>query len=112
LIFHQTNKDHDQRIEYDDNIAVVAAKTVESIEHAVSQRGAAFAQQYILQKGLKKFGEGGKQAASEELDQLHKRNCFNPVDVSKMTNPKKRAMQSLLFLTEKTRWQNQRTIGL
>jgi hypothetical protein len=33
---------------------------------------------------------------------LHKRNCFNPVDVSSMTRSvKNRAMQSLLFLTGK-----------
>jgi hypothetical protein len=33
---------------------------------------------------------------------LHKRNCFNPVDVSKMAkSEKKRAVQSLLLLTEK-----------
>jgi hypothetical protein len=44
----------------------------------------------------------GKQAAIEELDQLHKRICFNPVDVSSMTRSGKNlAMQSLLFLTEK-----------
>jgi hypothetical protein len=41
-------------------------------------------------------------AAIEELDQLHKRNCFSPVDVSTMTKAEKqKAMESLLFLTEK-----------
>jgi hypothetical protein len=36
------------------------------------------------------------------LDQLHQRNCFNPIDVSKLTqSEKKKAMESLLFLTEK-----------
>jgi hypothetical protein len=102
LIFHQKNKNHDHNIEYDENIAIIAAKTIETITHAVSQRGAGFAQQYIIQKGLKKFGTRGKQAATDELDQLHKRNCFNPIDVSSMTRPEKnRSMQSLLFLTEK-----------
>jgi hypothetical protein len=61
-----------------------------------------FSQQYILQKGLKKFGQRGKQAASDEMDQLHKRNCFNPVDVSTMTtSEKQKAMESLLFLIER-----------
>jgi hypothetical protein len=56
----------------------------------------------ILQKGIKKFGVRGRKAATEELDQLHKRNCFEPVDVSKMTKTEKeKAMESLLFLTEK-----------
>jgi hypothetical protein len=44
LIFHQKNKNHEQNIEYDANIAIIAAKTIETITHAVSQRGAAFAQ--------------------------------------------------------------------
>ena len=51
---------------------------------------------------MKKFGDKGKKAATEELDQLHKRNCFEPIDVSKLTTTeKKKAMDSLLFLTEK-----------
>jgi hypothetical protein len=102
MILHQTSKNDDRYIEYSDDIAIVAARTIDSMNYEVSQKGAAFAQQYILQKGMKKFGERGKQAASDELDQLHKRNCFNPVDVSTMTSSeKKKAMESLLFLTEK-----------
>jgi hypothetical protein len=67
----------------------------------VSQKGAAFAQKYILQKGLKKFGEKGKEP-SAELDQLHKRHCFNSVHVSTLTpSEKKKTMESLLFLTAK-----------
>jgi hypothetical protein len=66
LIFHQKNKNHDHNIEYDENIAIIAAKTIETITHAVSQRGAGFAQQYIIQKGLRNFGVRGKQAAIEE----------------------------------------------
>ena len=35
-----------------------------------------FSQQYIMEKGLKKFGERGREAAEKELDQLHRRGCF------------------------------------
>jgi hypothetical protein len=36
------------------------------------------------------------------MDQVHERNGFNPIDVSTMTpSQKKKAMASLLFLTEK-----------
>jgi len=102
LILHQRDKNSECYIEYDHDIAIVAARTIESINYQVSQKGAGFSQQYILQKGLKKFGDKGRKAAVEELDQLHKRNCFEPVDVSQMTKSEKRkAMDSLLFLTEK-----------
>ena len=57
---------------------------------------------YIYEKGLKKFGERGKQAAIKEWDQLHRRKCFVPIDVSTLTKQEKeRAQQALVLLTEK-----------
>ena len=48
------------------------------------------------------FGEKGKKATTKELDQLHQRNCFMPIDVSKLTaSEKKKAQEALMFLTEK-----------
>jgi hypothetical protein len=41
-----------------------------------SAEGVRFAQQYLLKKGLQKFGESGYKAANKEVDQLHKRNLF------------------------------------
>ena len=102
MILHQTKRNDDRYIEYNEDIAIVAARTIESLNYEVSQKGAAFSQQYILKKGLKKFGDNGKKAATEELDQLHKRNCFEPIDVATMTaSEKKKTMESLLFLTQK-----------
>ena len=58
--------------------------------------------QYIVEKGLKKFGERGKQAAEKELDQLHRRGCFRPVDVSSKTpDEKKKKQKGMMLLTEK-----------
>ena len=65
-------------------------------------QGASFAQQYILKKGLKVFGKRGHEASKKELDQLHRRNCFTPISVAKLLQTKrKKAMEALLFLTEK-----------
>jgi len=51
---------------------------------------------------LKKFGEKGSEAASKELDQLHQRNCFTPIDVQDLSpSEKQKAMNSLMFLIEK-----------
>jgi hypothetical protein len=102
VILHQPESDHERYIEYAADIVVVAARAINAITHAASQRGSGFAQQYILQKGLKKHGKKGKQAAIEEIDQLRHRNCFNPIDISMLTpSEKKKAKWSLLFLTEK-----------
>jgi hypothetical protein len=47
--------------------------------------GASFAQQYIMQKGLKLFGEQGKDGVNKEMAQLHQRGCFTPVSIKDMT---------------------------
>ena len=57
---------------------------------------------YSLKKGIKKFGDKGKQAALKEMKQLHNRECFKPIHKDTL-NPteRKRALESLIFLTEK-----------
>ena len=61
-----------------------------------------FLQQYGLEKGIKKFGQKGKDAALKELEQMHNRECFVPVSVSELNNTeRKKAQMALAFLTEK-----------
>jgi hypothetical protein len=68
----------------------------------VYEHRASFAQQYILQKGLKVFGRNGHKASMKEIDQLHKRTCFAPLKVKEMKLFKrKKAQIALMFLTEK-----------
>ena len=53
-------------------------------------------------RGLKKFGEKGKQVALKEMQQLHDRVCFEPIRVESLTpREKKRALELLIFLVEK-----------
>ena len=59
-------------------------------------------QTYTLNKGIKKFGIEGKRAAYKEMRQLHDRVVFKPVRVESLTDlERQRAMESLIFLTEK-----------
>ena len=61
-----------------------------------------FIQMYSLNKGLKKFGDHGKDAAQKEMKQLHDRIVFEPIIIAELTPlERKRAMESLIFLTEK-----------
>ncbi|KAL7565950.1 hypothetical protein ACA910_008408 [Epithemia clementina (nom. ined.)] len=61
-----------------------------------------FVETYGLEKGLKKFGDKGYKAAFGEMKQLHDRVCFVPVNIADLTpSEKARAMESLIFLTEK-----------
>ena len=83
-------------------VAPVIACIITDINEQASAQGVSFSQQYMVQKGIKKFGTAGSQAAVKELDQLLERNCFMPIDVSTMTAVEKlKSVNSLLFLMEK-----------
>jgi hypothetical protein len=61
-----------------------------------------FLQTFSLNKGLKVFGDKGKEAALKEMQQLHDRVVFRPIRIEDMTQlERKRAMESLIFLAEK-----------
>ncbi|KAG7374511.1 reverse transcriptase RNA-dependent DNA polymerase [Nitzschia inconspicua] len=61
-----------------------------------------FVQTYSFMSGIKKFREKGKEAAIDEVKQLHDRIVLRPIRIEDMTQlEKERAMESLIFLTEK-----------
>ena len=89
-------------LEYTEKNALIAAMVMIHMNQKATEQGASFAQQYLLQKGLKVFGKKGEQAAAKELDQLHNRDVFGPILVSELTEEEKRkAPGSLMFLSEK-----------
>ena len=88
--------------QYNPDVAPVIAHIMTDIHEHTTAHGASFTQQYMVQKGIKKFGAARVKATIKELNQLHKQNCFTPVDVSTLTTAKKsKAVNSLLFLNEK-----------
>ena len=57
---------------------------------------------YSLKKGILNYGNIGRQAVNKELSQLHNREVLKPVMLSDLTKEEKdKAMNSLIFLTEK-----------
>ena len=101
-LISQVKPDDDQNMEYDTNDAMVIARLIQDITTKVMAHGASFAQQYILQKGLKVFGNKGHEASKKEIDQLHRRTCFAPMNVKDMKpSERKKAQLALMFLTEK-----------
>jgi hypothetical protein len=98
----QVKPTEEQTIKYGSNQAMLIARFIQDITRNVSERGASFAQQYILQKGLKLFGKKGHKASKKEIDQLHRRTCFAPFKVKEMKPSKRKKVQmALTFLTEK-----------
>ena len=88
--------------EYASDHAMLIRCMITELNMKINMFGANCAQQYLLLKGLKKYGKQGKQATTEELYQLHRRNCFTPIKIADlMKTERKKAMQVLMFLTEK-----------
>jgi len=88
-------------INYSTEIAPVFAQLIFDINYGVRHHSW-FAQQFIFQKGRKKFSKRGNQAAFNEFDQLHHHNCFTPIDLSKlMPLEKKKAQAAMMLLSEK-----------
>ena len=65
------------------------------IEHSLVQT-------YNLKQGINKFGERGEQSALAEMKQLHDREAFRPIDITKYgAQARRNAMESLIFIVEK-----------
>ena len=64
----QVHPNPKEDIEYATSHAMLMARTMADINAKIMIKGASFAQQYILQKGLKIFGEQGHRASSKEMD--------------------------------------------
>lgn len=97
-----TLEEDENVVNYDDVSAGVAARYIHFQNERAMKHGTSLGQQYIVNKGLKLFGDRGKDAANKELKQLHDRECFAPILISELTpSEKKKAQEGIMFLTEK-----------
>jgi hypothetical protein len=98
----QTKPDPSQSKEYNPQDAMLMARLIYDLNNKVVGEGASFAQQYLLNKGLKVFGQKGHDASMKEMDQLPRRSCFTPAPIKTMTQAEQRKAQvALMFLGEK-----------
>jgi hypothetical protein len=98
----QINKHHSYDHQEAKILAMIMTTIHERVHNPQSIKGQQFLQTYSLMKAVKKFGNKGKEAALDEMKQLHDRVVFEPISVEEMTPlERKRAMESLIFVTEK-----------
>jgi hypothetical protein len=90
--------DKGQSKEYSPSNAMLMAKLIYNLNTRAVREGAPFAQQYLLNKGLKISGQKGQDASKKEMDQLHQRSCFTPKSTTKMTQIEQRKVQQALML--------------
>ena len=101
-LFTQVSPNPDNNVNYGGEEAIVLARTMDAIESRYSVRAQSYAQQYILNRAKKEFGQGAIGAAKKELKQQYQRTCFLPVKISDLTvNEKRKAQQALMLVTEK-----------
>ena len=67
----QVHSNPNKDVEYKITHAMLITRCMDDINNRVTTCGASFAQQFLLHKGLKVFGEHGHEAATKEMDQLH-----------------------------------------
>jgi hypothetical protein len=79
----QPNEGHSK--EYSPRDAMLMARLIYDLNTRIVREGVLFAQQYLLNKGLKIFGQKGRDASKKEREQLHRRSCFTPISIAKMT---------------------------
>ena len=102
----ENTKDKDKGLVYNHDEARVLATVIitfnEHMECTVEEQGQQCVVTYSLKAGINKFGECVKASAHKEMKQLHDRSCFRPVHKCSLNkSERQRAMESLLFLTEK-----------
>jgi hypothetical protein len=98
----QVHPNPEQDRTYSPQMAMVIAQVMSNINSRATSQGANFAQQYIVQQGVKESGQRGADAATKEMDQLHQRNCFTPIDVASMaTEERRKSVDALMFLGKK-----------
>jgi hypothetical protein len=93
-------------IEYDDQDAKVIMMIMCHIhEKLVEERqavGTQHATTYSLKSSVKRFGKRAEKAASKEMKQMIDRRCFDTILKDQLNEiERKRAMESLIFLSEK-----------
>ena len=72
------------------------------MEHTVEQPGLQYVITYSLKAGINKFAAQAKASAHKDMKQLHDRSSYWPVHKCSLNkSERQRAIQSLLFLTEK-----------
>jgi len=90
------------KTEYTYNSAKVFTMAIQQWMQKTVNSQYQFIQTYGLKAGIKQFGEKGKEAAYQEMKQIHDRKVFEPIDASKLSvQEKRKALESLLFLVEK-----------
>jgi hypothetical protein len=95
----QVKPDEEKIIEYGSNQAMLIARFIQDITMNVNEHRASFAQQYMLQKGLKVFGKKGQNASMKEINQLHKRTFFAPLRVKEMKPSERKKAQMVHYAT-------------
>jgi hypothetical protein len=64
----QVRPSPDDNLEYLPSEAMLIARVMTDIQEKMTKHGASFAQQYIMQKGLKLFGDQGRDGVNKEIN--------------------------------------------
>ena len=84
-----TSPNPSEDAEYTVEKAPIIAHVMYTLHQDAITFGTSFGQQYILQVGLKRFGNEGYNAAIQELERLCKLSCFSPISIGELSKMEK-----------------------
>ena len=89
--------------EYSSASAGVIGAYISGIKSKIEREGISFIQQFCMRKRLKAFDrETGMKSMVKEIEHLHQRNSFKPINVCNMTDGEKaRVQDAIMLLTQK-----------
>ena len=91
----QSHRDTSEDYDYTGTEAIVVAQCIVEMNKKSKTQGVSFIQQYLLHKGLKLFGDRGREATKAEIEQLHERECFTPMSIAKISLIEKNGLWKL-----------------
>jgi hypothetical protein len=81
----QSKPSESQSKEYSPLDDMLMDRLIYDLNTKIVREGASFAQQYLLNKRLRIFGQKGRDASKKEMDQFHPPSCFTPMSTTAMT---------------------------
>ena len=99
------NEFGEQEWEYDIDEAWMIEKLMIDLQEKAETDNifeATFGQQYVLQKGIKLYGQKAIDGAIKEMEQLNNRDCFMPVRLEDLTDlERQRIRRAIMLVTQK-----------
>ncbi len=76
--------------EYNEDEGLLIARTMYELNNKEVDKNKSHLQIYRLNKAFRKFGQAAYDSACKEMNQLHERRCFYPININALSPREKK----------------------